>query len=105
MLDKRERIYYKLTRCERLLDLYGECLQQEPLYIPKPRKFRNDKYHVMSTSEYACIQKFELQRLQSECEILKIRRDNFSDNLSNLDQEIDDFVKIQPFSQKVKEMA
>ena len=36
-----EKKNYKFTRCERLLDLYGERLQEEPMYTP--RKFRNDK--------------------------------------------------------------
>ena len=31
----------KFTRCERLLDLYGECLQEGHIYIVC--KFRNDE--------------------------------------------------------------
>ena len=46
LLQKRKDFVYKFTRCERLLDLYGECLQEEPMYVP--RKFRNDKTYVTS---------------------------------------------------------
>ena len=46
LLQKRKDFVYKFTRCERLLDLYGECLQEEPMYVP--RKFRNDKRYVTS---------------------------------------------------------
>ena len=93
MLDKREEILYKWTRYKELFDLYRECLQQEPPYIP--RKFRNAKYHVMSSEEYACIQAFQLQRFRSECDILRIRRDTLTQKLINGDKEIDDFIKMQ----------
>ena len=49
LLQERKDFVYKFTRFERLLDLYGECLQEEPMYIP--RKFRNDKTHVTSQVE------------------------------------------------------
>ena len=49
LLQERKDFVYKFTRFERLLDLYGECLQEEPMYIP--RKFRNDKTHVTSQEE------------------------------------------------------
>ena len=39
LLQKIKDFVYKFTRCERLIDLYGECLQEESMYIP--RKFRN----------------------------------------------------------------
>ena len=49
LLNQRDDLYYKYTRCGYLLDLYGECLQEEPPCIP--RKFRKDKYHVTSQKE------------------------------------------------------
>ena len=39
LLQKRRDFVYKFTKCERLLDLHGECLQEESMYIP--HKFRN----------------------------------------------------------------
>ena len=58
LLQKRKYFVYKFTRCERLLDLYGECLQEEPIYIP--RKFRNDKTYVTSQEELNVVRKNDL---------------------------------------------
>ena len=41
--------YDQFARCKHLLSLYGECLQENPPYIP--RKFREDKIHVRSQRE------------------------------------------------------
>ena len=40
LLQTRKDFVYKFTRCEQLLDLHEEYLQEEPMYIP--RKFRNN---------------------------------------------------------------
>ena len=55
---------YNFTRCERLLDLYVEYLQEEPMCIP--RKFRNDKTYVTSQEELNAT-KNDLNNLQPEC--------------------------------------
>ena len=60
-LQERKDFVYKFTRFERLLDLYGECLQEEPMYIP--RKFRNDKTHVTSQEELNIVRKSDLNNL------------------------------------------
>ena len=57
LLQRRKDFMYKFTRCERLLDFYGECLQEEPMYIP--RKFRNDKTYVTSQEELNVVRKNE----------------------------------------------
>ena len=62
---------YKFTSCERLLDLYGECLQEEPTYIP--RKFRNDKTYLTSQEELNVVRKNDLNNLQSDRETLNLR--------------------------------
>ena len=41
-LQERENEYYKHSRCEHMLDLYTECMETEPVYIP--RKYHNDTY-------------------------------------------------------------
>ena len=64
LLQKRKDFVYKFTRCERLLDLYGECLQEEPMFIP--HKFRNDKTYVTSQEELNVVRKYDLNNLQSE---------------------------------------
>ena len=60
LLQKRKDFVYKFTRCERLLDLYGECLQEEPMYIPQ--KFRNDKTDVTSQEELNVVRKNDLNQ-------------------------------------------
>ena len=37
-LEKRKDVYYKFTRSDQLILLYNECLEEEPIYIP--RKFQ-----------------------------------------------------------------
>lgn len=86
ILDKRENLFYKYHRTTRLLDLYTECLEQDELYIP--RKFRQDNTHISNPAESTVIRKLEYQRFQAECEILRIRRDNFNSDIQKLDQNI-----------------
>ena len=74
---------YKFTRCERLLDLYGEFLQEEPMYIP--RNFRNDEAYVTSQEESNVVRKNGLNNSQLECEILKLRKNNLLENIANQD--------------------
>ena len=102
-LVEREKLYYTMARYECYLDLYGECLQEEPVYIP--RKFRNDKYYVHSNDELNSVQKFELQRFQSECEIFRIRRDNTTNEIFAIDKEVSDLIAGKEMSREAKELA
>ena len=90
LLNQREDYYYKYSRSEHLLDLYGQCLQEEPPYIP--RKFRNDTYHTMSQQEKNVIAKSNLQRFQTECEILKLRRDHFTQKIIEKDNQLESYI-------------
>ena len=83
LLQKKKDFVYKFTRCERLLDLYGEFLQEEPMYIP--RNFRNDEAYVTSQEESNVVRKNGLNNLQLECEILKLRKNNLLENIANQD--------------------
>ena len=74
----------KFTRYEQLLDLYGECLQEEPIYIL--HKFRNDKTYVTSQEELNVVRKYDLNNLQSEREILKLRKNNLLENIAIQDK-------------------
>ena len=89
-LRDRENIFYKFARCEHLLSLYNDCAQEEPLYIPK--KFRSDKFHIRSEKERSVLTKMEIQRFQTECELLRIRRDDFTKKLFDIDLEIEKFI-------------
>ena len=89
-LQEREHFYYKDARCVHQLDLYNDCAQAEPLYIP--RKFRRDNFHVKSDAELTVLSKMEIQRFQSECELLCIRRDEYTKKLFDIDQDIEKFI-------------
>ena len=90
-LKKREEEYYKYARCENLLNIYGQCMQMEPLYIP--RQFRSDKFHVMSKEELHIITKMDLKTFQSRCEILRIRREEFSSRAIAIDKEVEELIE------------
>ena len=87
MLDKREKVFYQHHRIEKILELYHDCLEKEPTYIP--RKFRQSKIHVKSDEEFKVIENLELQRFNAECELLRIRKDNLTNDLSTIDKEIE----------------
>ena len=89
-LVERESNYWKFTRCDRLLNLYNDCLQCEPMYIPK--QFRSDKYHVMSRQELNIVIKMGLKRLQGECEIMNCRKEEFLNRVQLIDQEIEELI-------------
>ena len=97
-LVERENNYWKFTRCDRLLNLYNDCLQCEPMYIPK--QFRSDKYHVMSRQELNIVIKMGLKRLQGECEIMNCRKEEFLNRVQLIDQEIEELINQSNLSPK-----
>ena len=66
-------------------------MESEPLYIP--RKFRSDRYHVMSEAEITIINTRDFKRFKSVCEILRIRRDEFEQRMSQIDKEVCNCIK------------
>ena len=102
-LERRDQEYYKYARDNDLLRLYGECMALEPLYVPK--KFRNDKYHVMSERELTIINKLELKRLQTECEILTGRRDEFQKRCNAFDAEVNEIISMCDLSDKAAQIC
>ena len=90
MLNHRENIYYKYARNDHLLQLYGDCLAEEPIYIP--RKFRNDNYHTTSQAEINVLTRSNLQKFQTECEVLRIRRDRIITEIVEKDDVINKFI-------------
>ena len=91
---------YKFTRCEWLLDLYRECLQEEPMYIP--RKFKNDKTYVTSQEELNVFRKNDLSNLQSECEILKLKKNNLLENIAIQDKILEEKLRERKIKQQIK---
>ena len=90
-LNKRKNLHYRLYRCEQLLDLCSTYLQEEPLYIPK--KFRNYKVYVISARERKVIEKSNLQKFQNECELLRFRREDYTNCLLEKDNFITDLIE------------
>ena len=91
---------YRYTSCERLLDLYGECLQEEPMDIP--RKFRNNKSYVTSQEELKLVRKNDLNNLQSQHEILKLTKNNLLENIANQDKILEEKLIEEKITQQVK---
>ena len=48
-IKKRKDEFYKCTRCDSLLNLYNDCLAEEPMYIPQ--KIRHDSIHTINDRE------------------------------------------------------
>ena len=90
----------KFTRCEWLLHLYGEYLQEEPMYIP--RKFRNDKTYVTSQEELKVVRKNDLNNLQSECEILELIKNNLLENIANQNKILEEKLREGKINQQIK---
>ena len=78
--------------------LYAECIEEEPVYVP--RKFRQDSYHTNSQAERNVINTSNLQRFQTECEILRIRREQYMKEITSKDDYIKNFINNQPFGQQ-----
>ena len=93
LLQKRKDFVYKFTRCEWLLDVYRECLQEEPMYIP--RKFRNDKTYLISKEELNIVRKNDLK-------ILKLRKNNLLENIANQDKILEEKLREGKINQQVK---
>ena len=84
-LGHRSNKYWQYMRCVNNLDLYTECLDEEPMYIP--RVFRKDKTHYRTEEEKHVNEKMNFQRIKAEMEILRIRKDNYYQELELKDQE------------------
>jgi len=85
-LNKREKLFQQCHRASRLTDLYQEGLEEEVPYVP--RKFRKDKTHTRNQNEIPTLQHLNIQRCIAECEILKIRTENFKSEIKHIDDEI-----------------
>ena len=86
-LSVRNDKFWQYMRCVTDLELYTECLQDEADGLYVPRKFRRDKTFIKSDDEKRINEKMNHQRLRSEMEILKIRRDDYHSELKYLDDD------------------
>ena len=62
-----------------------------------PRKFRNDKPHELSI-----VRKNDLNNLQSECEILKLRKNSLLENIAHQDKILEEKLWEEKRNQQVK---
>ena len=85
-LTSRNNVYYQYVRCTSFLDLYNDCLEEEPLHISK--MFRNDKKHCMLEEVKRCNERMYYQKMRNEMEILTIRRDEFRRRIRDEDEKI-----------------
>ena len=99
-LEKRKDVYYKFTRSDQLILLYNECLEEEPIYIP--RKFRNDNTFTMNEQEKNIYFKFDLSKLKTKIEIITTRREYFRKKLDEIDQKFTAFIESKSVSEVVK---
>ena len=53
----------KYLTCDKQILLHNECLEEEPMYIPK--KFRNDKVYTINDQEKKIYNKPALEKLKT----------------------------------------
>ena len=70
----------QINKSGRLLDVYGEYLQKEHMFVP--RKFRNSKTYVTSQEELNIARKNDLSNVQS-FNVWKLRKNNLLENIAN----------------------
>ena len=100
-LQKRKDCYYKFVRCDQLIPLYNECLEEESIYIP--RKFRNGDIYTMNQNEKNIYFKLDLMKLKAEMEVLTTRREHFRNKLDDIDKEMTDFINNKTTSELIAE--
>ena len=105
-LQKPKDCYYKFVRCDQVILLYNECLENELIQIP--RKFHNGNIHTMNHNEKSIYFKPDLMKLKAE---MKEGTNNqgkyFRNKLDRIDKEMTDFInnKATPeiIGEKIKE--
>ena len=101
---KRTELFKGYARCEHLTKLYDECLQANPVYIPK--KFRDDKFYVRDEEELEIIQGRFMGKFQSEYRLLKKRQRDFATAVNTEDDIVYGIIEHCRVSDMVKtEMA
>ena len=76
VFKKRNKLFQGYARCKNLTNLYDECLQSNPVYIP--RKFRDDKFFVRDEEELEIVKVRFMGKFQSEYNLLKKRQRDFA---------------------------
>ena len=79
---------YKYTIWDSLLNLYNDCLAEEPMYIP--RKLQQESIHMMNDREKQLYEKRNVEKLKTEIEILTTRREHFRVKLDTIDNDFNE---------------
>ena len=87
--------FHKYTRCDSLLNLYNDCLAEEPMCIP--RKFRQDSIHMMNNRE-----KLNFEKLKTEMEILTTSMEHFREKLDSIDNYFNKWLQEKELSKEFK---
>ena len=88
---KRIKLFEGYARCENLTKLYDECLQCNPVYIP--RKFRDDKFFIRDEEELAIVNIRFMGKFKSEYDLLKKRQRDFASAINAEDDTIYNFIE------------
>ena len=100
LLKKRENAYYGYAKNEHTIDLYNDCMESNPIYIPK--KFRQDDYNTMTDEEIPIIKNLALQRCKAEVDLCNIRRNKATEKVIATDKEADKIINGIPTCEEVK---
>ena len=93
-LKNRHDTYWQYMRCVNTIDLYTECLEEEPnMYIP--RKFRKDKTHCRDAAEKREVERMNHERLKSAMQVLQIRKTSYHNELQFQDKEDEEYLRRQ----------
>ena len=80
---RRKKFFQQHERCVSLNRLYDECLEEQPPYIP--RKFREDKFHVMDQEELEIVNRRSMANLRCQYDILSKRKRDFANKVNEED--------------------
>ena len=102
-LNKRTDFYKKFLGFDWHAQLYEQYLASEDAYVP--RKFRQDDYAVNNQAELDWVRKMEKERLHSECEIIKLRRSFFLQEIAKEDDQVRQLIADQKLPKEVEVIA
>ena len=90
-LLRRKKVFQQYQRCESLIQLYDECKEEDPPYIP--RKFREDKFQVNDQEELDIVNRRSMANFQCQHDILIKRKRDFATMVNNEDDLIIRYVE------------
>ena len=85
-LKYRKQKFEQYSRSVHIVNLYDECLVENPPYIPK--RFREDKHHVRNERELEKVFNKSMASFQCEYDILTIRKVDYKEQLDTYKEKI-----------------